>query len=74
MSRIRAPEARIDTLMRVAEIFGFALGEARRVVADVAHAASGWRESAREHGIESAEIDRMARAFDHDQAQAARSL
>jgi serine/threonine-protein kinase HipA len=69
-----APEARIDTLLGVADIFGLDAGEARRVAAEVAVATAGWRDAARRHGIDAAETERMARAFEHEQSAAARSL
>jgi len=69
-----APEARIDTLLRVADDFRLDDDEARHVLAGVAEITSGWREAAREHGIQPAEIDRMARAFEHEQLAAARAL
>lgn len=69
-----APEARIDTLMRVADVFRLGDAEARGVLAEVVRATVGWRESAAEHGIGGAETDRMARAFEHEQSVAARAL
>jgi serine/threonine-protein kinase HipA len=69
-----APEARIDTLLAVADVFRLDQDEARRLLAAVAEATGGWREAAREHGIEAPEIDRMARAFEHEQLAAARTL
>jgi hypothetical protein len=44
------------------------------VLAEVVRATAGWREAAAEHGLDGAEIDRMARAFEHEQAAAARAL
>jgi serine/threonine-protein kinase HipA len=69
-----SPEARIDTLMHVAELFRLGDPEARGVLAEVVQATHGWRESAAERGIGDAEIDRMARAFEHEQSAAARAL
>jgi serine/threonine-protein kinase HipA len=69
-----APEARIDTLMRVADLFRLGDTEAVAVLAEVVRATAGWRESAAEHGIGGAEIDRMTRAFENEQAAAARAL
>jgi serine/threonine-protein kinase HipA len=69
-----SPEARIDTLLGVADIFGVDADGARNVVAEVARATAGWREVAREHGIGPVEIDRMTRAFEHERSAAARSV
>jgi serine/threonine-protein kinase HipA len=69
-----APEARIDTLMRVADLFRIGDAQARDVLGEVVQATTGWREAAAEHGISGTEIDRMVRAFEHEQTAAARAV
>ncbi len=45
---------------------GRSLTDARRIAGEVGFAVSQWRQEASRAGIERAEIDRMASAFEHD--------
>jgi serine/threonine-protein kinase HipA len=67
-------EARIDVLVDIAGMFRLTDAEARAVLRDVSTAASTWRAIAAEAGLNATEIDRMAPAFDHDQAERSREL
>ena len=67
-------EARVDVLMEVAELFGLRDDEARTTLAAVVTATSKWQRAARREGLESDAIDKMTRAFDHDQSKLARDI
>ncbi len=58
--------ASLSLAMEVAEYFGLSLTDARRIAGEVGFAVSQWRQEASRAGIERAEIDRMASAFEHD--------
>ena len=60
--------ASVDTLMSVAEHFRLDDDDARRVLGDVSDATSQWRTAAEKAGLDRAAIERMAPAFEHDQA------
>jgi serine/threonine-protein kinase HipA len=63
------PTASIDLAMRVAPLFRLGDSEARQIVGEVTAAVSRWREAAQRAGIASAEIDRMAPAFERSGAR-----
>lgn len=67
-------EARIDTLMDVAELFRLSPAAAQSVAAEVAGATAGWRAAAERHGLDGTAIERMTTAFEHEQARTARAL
>jgi serine/threonine-protein kinase HipA len=67
-------EARIDTLIDVADLFRLSPAAARSVASEVAEATAGWRAAAEQHGLDGTAIDRMTGAFEHEQARAARAL
>ncbi|HMJ35992.1 MAG TPA: HipA domain-containing protein [Baekduia sp.] len=67
-----AREARIDLALDVAGFFRLTEQEAAAVLAEVMGATRGWRRAATEAGLGSSEIDRMARAFEHEEAERAR--
>jgi serine/threonine-protein kinase HipA len=56
----------IDLLEDAAEYFGLGLAVARSIIKEVATVTATWRKIAREVGAKSAEITRMASAFEHD--------
>ena len=56
----------VDLLESAAGYFALSLVDARTILGQVARATSRWREVAREVGAPSAEIERMASAFEHD--------
>ena len=62
--------ASIETALDVAHQFGLAASRARAVTAEVAAAVAGWRLVAKARGVSAAQIDRMASAFEHDDARA----
>ena len=64
----------LDLLESAAEYFSLALADARAIIKRVATATSGWREIARKTGTRSAEIDRMASAFEHEDLAKALAL
>lgn len=57
--------ASLDLVMSVAAYFELDDGEARKIARSVGRAVSGWREVAARVGIASAQIERMASAFEH---------
>jgi serine/threonine-protein kinase HipA len=64
----------VDTLMGVAGYFRLEAGAARVVLADVVTAVAAWRDVAKSHGLSSREIDLMKPAFEHPEAERARSI
>ena len=66
--------ARLEVLMGVAEHFRLNGDEARNALREVAAATKAWRDTAREVGLDGAEVDRMEPAFEHEQAGAARDI
>jgi serine/threonine-protein kinase HipA len=66
--------ARIDVLIDVAEYFRLSGEEARVVLADVTQATSRWRTVALQAGLNRAEVEHMALAFEHEQAEVARAI
>lgn len=63
----RTDEARLDVALEVAELFRLADRDAEAIVRDVAAATASWRTVAIDVSLPDREIDRMARAFEHDQ-------
>ncbi|HEV2999178.1 MAG TPA: HipA domain-containing protein [Solirubrobacteraceae bacterium] len=70
----RTDEARVDVALEVADVFRLSDDEARDVLREVGAATAGWRDLAAELSLPAVEIDRMAAAFDHDQATFARRV
>ncbi len=67
-------EARIDVVLGVAEMFRLRDNEAQAVLREVTNATARWRAVAADAGLEGDAIERMARAFEHDQTERARDL
>jgi serine/threonine-protein kinase HipA len=63
--------ASLDLALEVAGHFGLRAEGARKVVSEVHAAVRGWREVAARFGIGNAEIERLATAFEHQDAVAA---
>ncbi len=68
------PTASIETLMAVAEFFRLGREGAERVLRHVVIACSQWRAVAARHGLAKREQEDMSPAFEHPQADRARSL
>jgi serine/threonine-protein kinase HipA len=66
--------ASLDTLMDVAEYFRLNGDDARQVLGEVVDATSRWRAIAAEAGLSRAAVERMALAFEHDQAKRAHQI
>jgi len=64
----------IDLLESAAEFFGLSLPQARTIIKKVATVTATWRDTAKEVGARSAEINRMASAFVHDDLDRALAL
>ena len=64
----------LDLLEAAAEYFSLSLAQARMIIKEVALVTSGWRDIAKEVGARSAEIQRMASAFEHDELKRAMVL
>lgn len=56
----------VDLLEAASGFFGLTVAQARSIIRQVANITATWREAAGEAGARSAEIDRMASAFEHD--------
>jgi len=69
-----AREARIETVLGVAEFFRLDPAQALAVLSDVVKAARGWRRAGTQAGLEPAALERMTHAFEHDEARRARDL
>jgi serine/threonine-protein kinase HipA len=69
-----ATEARIDLVVDVAGFFRLDALQARTILADVFDAVARWRAAAHDANVAAAEIDRMARAFEHRETERARAL
>jgi serine/threonine-protein kinase HipA len=67
-------DARIDVLMPVAELFRLTADDALVVLREVVDATRGWQTVAQRAGLNEVAIDRMERAFQHDEANQAREL
>ncbi len=57
--------ASLDLAMSVADYFALSANKAREIAADVGLAVATWREEAARIGLTTAEIERMASAFEH---------
>jgi serine/threonine-protein kinase HipA len=66
--------ASLDLALEVAGHFGVTGDAARTVCVEVSAAVRGWRKEAGRHGIGSSEIERMASAFEHEDATFAAAL
>ena len=64
--------ASLENALAVAEYFGINPPQSRDIAAAVGEAVSGWRNEAQQFGLTSAEINRMATAFEHNDLKAAR--
>jgi serine/threonine-protein kinase HipA len=64
----------LDLLEQASEYFALTLAQARVIIKDVATVSATWRETARIVGARSAEIARMASAFEHDDLKRALAL
>ena len=64
----------LDLLESASEYFSLALTDAREIIKEVATVTSTWRDAAKELGARSAEISRMASAFEHDDLDKALAL
>lgn len=66
--------ASLDLAMSVVKYFELDQNKAHEIAAEVGMAVSTWREEAARLGLSSAEIDRMASAFEHEDLMAALSF
>jgi serine/threonine-protein kinase HipA len=67
-------EARVDTLMSVADYFRLDGSAARTVLKEVGAATAKWRLLAREAGLRDVDLEQMEPAFEHEQAAIVRDL
>jgi len=58
--------ASLDLALSVAGYFNLSIEEGRKIAAEIGTAVSRWRHAAIQAGLQKAEINRMASAFDHD--------
>lgn len=68
------PSASLDLAVANADYFGVDTDEACSIATEVFNVVSGWRAFGDELGLSGAEIERMASAFEHDDAKKARAL
>ena len=64
----------LDLLEQASEYFALTLAQARAIIKEVATVTATWRETAKAVGAQSAEITRMASAFEHDDLTRALAL
>lgn len=64
----------VDLLEASSEYFGLGVVAARAIIKEVAVVTATWRETAKEAGVRSSEIARMASAFEHDDLKRALAL
>ena len=64
----------LDLLEEASEYFALTLAQARAIIKEVATVTATWRETASSVGARSAEINRMASAFEHEDLQRALAL
>jgi serine/threonine-protein kinase HipA len=63
--------ASLRLALQVASYFELGEDDARQIAGQVGRAVAGWRREAKKLGLASAEIDRMASAFEHEDLKAA---
>jgi serine/threonine-protein kinase HipA len=66
--------ASVQTLMNVAGYFRLTASDALEVLTQVTRAAANWRRVAQAHGLTQPDLDGMAPAFEHAEAEQARAL
>ena len=64
----------MDSLLAVAQLFRLSPDDALGVLGEVLAACSRWQVVAQRNGLSRREVDDMAPAFEHDQAEYARIL
>jgi serine/threonine-protein kinase HipA len=64
----------LDLLEQASEYFSLSLSQARKIIKEVATVTATWRNTAKAVGARSAEITRMASAFEHDDLRRALAL
>lgn len=64
----------LDLLEAASEFFGLTLLQARAIIKGVATVTATWRDTAKAVGARSAEMTRMASAFEHDDLERALAL
>jgi serine/threonine-protein kinase HipA len=64
----------LDLLEETAGFFALTLPQARAIIKEVATSTAKWRQTAKALGARTAEINRMASAFEHDELQRALAL
>lgn len=68
------PTASLEMALGVARDFALKPAAARAIAREVARATAGWRKAAAKVGLKKTEIERMATAFEHEDARKARAL
>ncbi len=68
------PQAKVDTLLVVAEFFRLDASSAADVLGEVAQATANWRHVAASHGLGQRDHDDMEPAFEHAEAEQARAF
>ena len=64
----------VDLLQEASEFFALTLAQARAIIKEVAIVTATWRETTKSVGARSAEINRMASAFEHGDLKRALAL
>ncbi len=67
-------EARIDTVLEVSELFRLGQAKAESILSQVVRAVGEWRRTAAAAGLDTAAVEQMARAFEHEEIARARGL
>lgn len=63
--------ASLDLALSVAKEFRLSSNDAKAIIREVSAGVAQWRNVAQNHGLDRREIDRMASAFEHADAQSA---
>lgn len=74
ISEEAGPAASIDALMAVAAYFGLEQEDAVQLLAEVERTVATWRQRGRELGMNPAELDQFADAFEHREREVAQSV
>jgi len=70
----RGNEASFELLLSTAGYYGLSPTDVRKIVKETVNAVSDWRKAAAKLGCSQREIDRLASAFEHEAAAAARAF
>ena len=68
------PDARIEPVMELAQVFGLLRGQAKEILGEVEAGVSLWRSTGRGLGLSGRDLDVLADAFEHEELAVARRV